>query len=146
MNTAKAALEPKLCVYQRWNRTGHLTNSRSISSPSVFGSLQLCHCADKHSSAMFGHLQNKPAHSKKVQYPQGGNRRGSSQIKCFCSHLNPTYFSTAFPPFCPFFLFERNFLGLCSKTRRWPGARIQLLGSRNLNAKPLSPQHRDRIL
>lgn len=54
-NMAKAAVKPKPCVQWGWNGTGHLTSSRSISSPSVFGSLKLYHCADKHSSAMFGH-------------------------------------------------------------------------------------------
>lgn len=50
-------------VHRRQNRTGHLTGSWSSSSPSVSGSPKLCHCADKHPSAMFGHPYNKPAHS-----------------------------------------------------------------------------------
>lgn len=108
-------------------------------------SLALCSFVNAHinSSAMFGHPQNKLTHSYSPIAP--GWTKGFIANK-----MPPLAFNLSLlpskPVLCPFSLFKTHFLELCCQTRRWPGARIQLLGSWDLNAKPLSPRQRDGIL
>lgn len=106
-NMAKAAVEPKLCVWRRWNRTRHLTSSRSISSPSVFGFLKLYHCAEIiQVPCLVTRTTNQPIHTD--QYPQGW-LKGAIANKVPLLQFKPHLLLSKLTP-CLFFLFELIFL------------------------------------
>lgn len=128
-NMAKAAVEPKLCVRRRWNGTRHLTSSRSISSPSVFGFLKLYHCAEIiQVPCLVTRTTNKPIHTD--QHPQGW-WKGAIANKVPVLQFKPHLLLSKLTP-CLFFPFWTNFLELWYKTRWWQGARAWLLGSWNM--------------
>lgn len=96
------------CSAEMKQNGGHLTSSRSISSPSVFGALQLCHCADQTFKC---HVwspveQTSPfIHSSRPRVDE----RGWWQIKCLHMHLNHPN-APLHPPLCAFSLFKLIFL------------------------------------